>query len=117
MKKTICVLSIFTLLNSCSKDLITHYYIEQKAVCYNRIDIETYNTTTNIGLVQFGYDNSFKPAPNKWYKTNGKGLLVSGGWVPIYIKIGSNNRPAPMRSGHKEFSFVADFTEYDNPCD
>jgi hypothetical protein len=117
MKKIVLILSIFLLLNSCSKGLPSYYYIEQSALCYSRIDIRTYNTTTRVGYVQFGYDNSFTPAANKWYKTNGRAITSSGEWVPIYIKIGSNNSPAPLSSANKEYSFVVDFTEYDSPCD
>ena len=116
MKKIICIFSMFIGFNSCNKDLITYYYIEQEAVCYNQISIKTYNTTSKLGYVQFGYYNNFTPAKNKWYKTNGLGI-TSTGMVPIYIKIGSNNSPAPLSSANKDYSFVADFTEYDSPCD
>jgi hypothetical protein len=63
MKKSIFILSIFALLNSCSKTekiviptptWPADYYIEATATCENPPDIYTYNTTTKVGYVQFG---------------------------------------------------------------
>jgi hypothetical protein len=130
MKKSIFILSIFALLNSCSKTekiviptstWPADYYIEAKAICNdNSTQITTYNTNpNNVGYVQFGWVDSFTPAANKWYKTNIKHISYGNkDFVPVYIKIGSNNRPVPSNSkipGIGSYS-VYEFKEYNSPC-
>jgi hypothetical protein len=131
MKKFIFVLSIFALLNSCSKTedpVINWYYIEATATCKNPPDIYTYNTTTRVGYVTFGYFDSVNfgyitnpspPSANKWYKTNT--LHISAGqvtFVPVYIKMGTNNSPVPSNERIKGILpyEVSDFKEYNSPC-
>ena len=127
MKKSIFILSIFALLNSCSKtEKIViptpanpeDYYIEATATCTNPPDIYTYNTTTNVGYVKFGYVDSFTPAANKWYKITTQHLTLSGNFVPVYIKIGPNNSPVPSNSKKPGIGsyMVVDFKAYNSPC-
>ena len=126
MKKSIFILSIFALLQSCSKTekiviptpQWSDYYIEATATCTNPPDIYTYNTTTKVGYVKFGYVDSFTPAANKWYKITTQHLTLSGNFVPVYIKIGPNNSPVPSNEkilgiGSK---MVTDFKAYNSPC-
>ena len=125
MKKSIFILSIFALLNSCSKTekiviptpTWSDYYIEAYATCNNPIDIYTYNTTTNVGYVKFGYFDSFTPAANKWYKTTMQHVSPSG-FVPVYIKMGTNKSPVPSNSKKPGIGSyqVVDFKEYNSPC-
>ncbi len=126
MKKSIFILSIFALLNSCSKTekvviptkTWSDYYIEATATCTNPIDIYTYNTTTKVGYVKFGYVDSFTPAANKWYKTTMQTMTLSGNFVPVYIKIGLNKSPVPSNSKIPGIGsyMVVDFKEYNSPC-